>query len=159
MEELKPIAIIAVDPGKRTGVAVWRQDLGIDMFEFEVGEFFDFIHTWVHNLHAQGYDIRIVYEAFIITVNTAKNTQASWSLELIGVLKFLAHRYQLPTTKQAPAVGKTFGTDGKLRYLGWFRKGKGWSGHANDAARHLATYAAQRGLIFTKDQLIEMADV
>ena len=171
----KPIAVIAVDPGKRTGVAEWLESPGeavkvtadwnpFRSCEFEVNEFFDFIHERVHSLVGAGYDVRLVSESFIITINTAKNTQAGWSLELIGVLKFLAHRYQLADVKlQAPSVGKTFGTNGKLKYLGWFKArnvdGVRYDGHANDASRHLATYAAQRGLIFTKQQLVDMADV
>lgn len=165
----KPLAIIAVDPGKRTGVAQWleraaTEDRKFQSFEFDVNEFFDYIHDTVHSLVSQGYDVRLVSESFLITIHTAKNTQAGWSLELIGVLKFLAHRYDLEDVKlQAPAVGKTFGTNSKLKYLDWWRSGTidgvRFVGHANDAARHLATYAAQRSLIFTKEQLIAMADV
>lgn len=157
------LAIIAVDPGKRSGVAIWLEDEGFSSYELEPKDFFDFIHQRVHEL-ALSYDLRLVAESFIITVNTAKNTQSGWSLENIGVLKFLAHRYHLADVKlQAPAVGKTFGTNGKLKYLGWYRSGTidgvRYAGHANDAARHLATYAAQRGLVFTKHQLAAMADV
>lgn len=164
MDSVRPLAIIAVDPGKRTGVAEYGATTEVAIYEFEVNDFYDYIHTRVHELHAAGYDIRLVAESFIITIHTAKNTQAGWSLELIGVLKFLAHRYGLEDVKlQAPAIGKTFGTNAKLRYLGWWKSGNidgvRYVGHGNDAARHLATYAAQRGLIFSKDQLIAMAEL
>lgn len=160
------ITIIAVDPGKRTGVAVWRNET-FSSFEFEVAEFFDFIHSFIHDVYEtteDPNDIHIVAESFIITMNTAKNTQSTWSLELIGVLKFLAHRYHLRgVTLQAPNIGKTFGTNGKLELLDWKKPnnvdGVMYAGHANDAARHLMTYAAQRGLIFTEAELISMADV
>lgn len=160
------LTIIAVDPGKITGVAIWLQG-AVEPFqsmELGVDAFFDFIHTFVHEQVSAGKDVRIVAESFIITINTAKNTQSGWSLEHIGVLKFLAHRYKLrPVTLQAPNVGKTFGTNGKLKLLGWQRKGTidgvRYAGHADDAARHLMTFAASRGLIFTEEQLISMADV
>lgn len=160
-------AIIAVDPGKRTGVAEWLdgQTEPFHSWELEVNDFFAFIEDRIIALQIAGYDdIRLVSESFIITINTAKNTQSGWSLELIGVMKFLAFKYKLQDMKlQAPSIGKTFGTNGKLKYLGWYKSGMvdgvRYVGHANDAARHLATYAAQRGLIFTQAQLIEMADV
>lgn len=136
----------------------------VAIYELQPEEFFDFIHKTVHELASAKYDLRLVCESFIITVHTAKNSQATWSIEMIGVLKFLAHRYKLePVKLQAPAVGKTFGTNAKLRYLGWWRsgmiEGKRYAGHGNDAARHLATYAAQRGLIFSREELVALADV
>lgn len=167
MTSPKPLAIIAVDPGKRTGVATYIENLSkseysVEVYEFDVDEFYDFIHSRIHTLCTDGYEVRLVAESFIITIHTAKNTQATWSLELIGVMKFLAHRYGLENVNmQAPAIGKTFGTNDKLKYLGWWRSGTidgvRFVGHGNDAARHLATFAAQRRLIFTKDQLIDMA--
>jgi hypothetical protein len=167
-EVTKPMAIIAVDPGKRTGVAEWVQKtpnharVEFASYEFDTADFYDYIHDRIHALVGLGYEIRFVVESFIITMHTAKNTQAPWSLELIGVCRFLAHRYHVSHfTMQAPNIGKTFGTNGKLKYLEWYRTGviggMRYAGHANDASRHLATYAAQRGLIFSQDQLVEMA--
>ena len=164
------IAIISVDPGKMTGVAEWiapgndPKEGTFESFEYTVEQFFDYIKTRIGELDSLGYQVHLVCESFLITVQTAKNTQATWSLELIGVLKFLAHLFGLPgVTMQTPSTGKTFGTNGKLKYLGWMRTGTidgvKYVGHANDAARHLATYGATRGLIFTTQQLIDMADV
>uniref|UniRef100_A0AAU6R657 RuvC-like resolvase n=1 Tax=Micrococcus phage Kurnik TaxID=3092208 RepID=A0AAU6R657_9CAUD len=154
-------AIIAVDPGKNSGVAeVYKGPDGwvFDSWELGVDQFFAFIEQRIVDLIGAGYEVRLVAESFLITIHTAKNTQAGWSLEMIGVLKFLAYKYGLgAVTMQAPNIGKTFGTNGKLKYLGWFKSGT--AGHANDAARHLATFAAQRSLVFTKDQLIGMAQL
>ena len=155
------LLIIGSDPGKMTGVATWderKPDADrFDSFELGVTEYFDWLHTTIHEAHSAGMEIRLVCESFIITVHTAKNTQAAWSLELIGVLKFLAHRYGLAEVKmQSPSVGKTFGTDAKLRHVGWWRSK---SGHANDAARHLMTYAATNRLIFNTESLMELAQV
>lgn len=153
------LLIIASDPGKTTGVATWtdRDPSAFDSFELGVEEYFDWLHNTVHEAVSRGDEVRLVCESFLITVMTAKNTQAGWSLELIGVNKFIAHRYSLPPVKlQSPSVGKTFGTDSKLRHVGWLRKGKS---HANDAARHLMTYAATNRLVFGTDVLIELAQV
>ncbi len=48
----------------------------------------------------------------------------------------------MPLTLQTPATGKGFGTDAKLKHLGWYNPTQG--GHSNDAARHLLTYLAVR---------------
>lgn len=152
--------IIAVDPGKMTGVAIWNEENETEKFvafEQDVTTFFDWIHTTVHSqVEAHGADnVQIVCESFIITPATGKNSQAPWSLELIGVCRFLCHRYGLkPLKLQSPAVAKTFATDQKLRAVDWHTKARG---HANDAARHLMTYAATNGLIFDTDTLKKLA--
>lgn len=149
--------LIAQDPGKMTGIATWdTRTETFESFEFTVPEYFDWIHNTVHAANAEGEKIILISESFIITVQTAKNTAAYWSLELIGVMKFLAHRYGLDmVTLQTPAVAKRFMNDQKLKHVGWFKKGT--AGHANDAARHLGTYAAQRKLIFDTNTLMELA--
>jgi len=145
--------VIAVDPGKTSGVATWDGEK-FDSMELDVSSFFDDVHTMIHQAVGRGDTVRLVSESFIITVHTAKNTQATWSLELIGVLKFFAHAYKLePLVLQQPSTGKAFGTDAKLRHMGWYRKGMG---HANDAARHLLTFMATRKMIPT-ETLVELA--
>lgn len=159
------LLIIAQDPGKMTGIATWTDaphlfdiPLGFDSRQFTVTEYFEWIHSAVAAAADYGVDVRFVSESFIITVQTAKNSQAGWSLELIGVMKFLAYQYfRAEITLQTPSVGKTFGSDAKLRHIGWW-KGSG-NGHANDAARHLMTYAATRKLIFDTEALKELAVV
>lgn len=155
--------IIASDPGLTTGVAEYDSSSAAPLNTFQLGveEYFDYLANRVRDeaqrclIDGVDLDVRLVVESFIITVNTAKNTQAGWSLELIGVNKFIAHRFGLkPPTLQSPSVAKTFAPDGKLKHVGWYRPGKG---HANDAARHLMTYAAQRKLIFDVETLKELA--
>src|SRR4051812_36029765 len=62
----------------------------------------------------------VACENFIITAKTVSNSQAPWSLEQIGIAKYLANKYQCPYVKQLPAQAKTFATNSKLRALGWY---------------------------------------
>lgn len=155
--------IISIDPGKATGVAVWcDEDIengyfkkGFTAFEVDVDAFKQFL-AFICTLSGQ-YEFRFVSESFLITAQTAKNTQAPWSLKHIGSFEFVAWVwFQQPVTLQAPNVGKTFGTDAKLRHVGWYTRARG---HANDAARHLITYVASRGMVLGNETLKELADV
>jgi hypothetical protein len=148
--------IIAQDPGKKTGVKTYDTESG-ELWgdELDVREYFTWLHNLVYAAQAGGKEVRFVSESFVITVQTAKNSAANWSLELIGVMKFLAWQYfRAEVTMQTSGVGKTFGTDAKLKVVGWYVKGHG---HENDAARHLMTYAATRRLIFDTETLKELA--
>lgn len=156
--------IIAQDPGKKTGIATWTDEKDIDgiapegfsSFEVDVDGYIQFMAALTGLAASRpDIDVHFVSESFIITMQTAKNTQAGWSLEWIGVMKFIASVwFKKEITLQAPNIGKTFGTDNKLKHLGWWNRGQG---HANDASRHLATYAARRGLIFDTEMLKELA--
>ena len=86
----------------------------------------------------------IVCERFIITAQTGKLSQAPWSLEQIGALRFFAHRLGIPFELQSAADAKRFATEDKLRRAAWARP-KG-AGHARDAQRHLLVYLVRRNL-------------
>jgi hypothetical protein len=135
--------ILALDPGKKTGwaLASFKTDGSV---YFQSGEqtFLEnasFVHT---TAASTGDELSVVSESFTITVNTAKNTQATWSLELIGIYRYLSLAYcREDLTLQAPAAAKRFSSDDRLRAMGWYTPGKG---HANDAARHLMLYMVTR---------------
>lgn len=143
--------IIALDPGKTTGIAVW--DDGV----FYAKELqFNETCTYVEEMAQRfGDELKMVSESFIITQHTAKNTQATWSLELIGVFRFLQRKWVSddPLRLQMPSAAKRFSSDNRLRQMGFWTKGKG---HANDAARHLLLYMATNGFI-PQEKLAELA--
>jgi hypothetical protein len=87
----------------------------------------------------------VVCERFIIGAHTAKLTQAPWSLEQIGALRFFCSRNSIPFVLQNAADAKKFGTDKALNTLGWKRPRGG--GHARDAQRHLLVYLAKKNMI------------
>lgn len=133
--------IMAVDPGKTSGLALY--DRTAESFESFELDFDRTCSTALENAQSKGTDLLIVCESFLITQQTPKNTQAPWSLELIGVMRFLSRTYcGRDITLQAPASAKRFSSDERLRSMGFWTRGKG---HANDAARHLLLTLAGRG--------------
>ena len=88
----------------------------------------------------------VVAERFTITMQTAKNSQAPWSLEVIGMMKWLVSRwwglpYDSCIALQKPSDAKAMVPNELLRSIGlWHRGG---AGHANDAIRH-GVYAYAR---------------
>lgn len=137
--------ILGVDPGKASGIAIisWEPDLGkIDPrveFSTEVQPE-DFAKVVQESL---GYnknpleEFYVACESFTINAQTAKNSQAPWSLENIGVLKHLCREANYPVDKiafQAPVNAKNMFPNPTLKTLEtWHRGG---DGHANDAIRH-----------------------
>lgn len=148
-----PVLTIAVDPGGVTGVA-WLANGEPSTFmstQIEGGR--DGFADWFRMVIAEGFTIDTVFcEDFIITSATARKTPQPDPYRIIGWLeqecRFLGIRFVL----QTPSTGKSFGTDGKLKYVGWFRRG---TGHANDAARHLLT--GMRDTAHVRPLLLEFA--
>lgn len=135
--------IIALDPGKTTGVVVKEGGTVVTHEQMDFMEVASFFHDylWAH----KDEDVKVVVEAFIITMHTAKNTQAPWSLELIGVFRYLTERITGGSIiLQKPSDAKRFASDERLKLMGYYARGKG---HANDAARHLLLFEASRGLL------------
>ena len=127
--------LLAIDPGKLTGVAV------IDITDVEkptvdftaemtVDQFSDYIELY---LFENKDTVRVVIERFIITVATAKKSPQPYSMELIGVVKFLCRKYEIPIWLQNPDERK-FADNTKLKKVNfWHVAGEG---HALDALRH-----------------------
>ena len=92
----------------------------------------------------------VVCERYVVTVRTATLTQAPWSLESIGVLRFLCRQAGIEFHLQNVGDAKRFATDQRLNSLGW-RKPPG-AGHARDAQRHLLIWLVRKG--WTDDRLV-----
>lgn len=134
------MVIIAIDPGKTTGCAVLSDDGTFKAYEYN---FDDTCRTLISAATTYGADLELVSESFIITVNTAKNSAAPWSLELIGVARMVSHLYTgKELVLQPPVNAKRFSSNDRLKRMGWWTPGKG---HANDAARHLLYRRASTG--------------
>lgn len=135
--------VLAVDPGKATGVAVlsWEPEFGKEpevLYSLEVQPegFADDIETalkYMNNIEA----FYVCCESFTINAQTVRNSQAPYSLEQIGVLKHLCRRAGYDPSQiafQAPVNAKNMFPNPTLKKLGtWHRGGEG---HANDAIRH-----------------------
>lgn len=131
--------IVAVDPGKVTGVAKWRRDRPAEIDSLQQ-PCWDAVAT-VHHLMTNGLTA-VVCESYVISSQTLRKTRGeNWSLESIGALRYLAGLFDIPFILQTPADAKSFVTDQKLHAAGWYQPSTG--GHANDAARHLMLYLAR----------------
>lgn len=138
-----PRFVVGIDPGKKTGIAVYdtHKDT-IETWEFDfTEEELARVEDRVLELLADG-DAALSIERFDITPTTHKNSYAPWSLEVTGWLRRMSLRWRVPFIVQARAAGKNFSTDHRLRQLGWYVRGKG---HANDACRYVLLFLVQRG--------------
>lgn len=127
--------ILAVDPGGTTGVVQWYQGQDFLLPDQIVNGRFGF-YRWF-NEEVDQLDIElIVCEDFLITQQSVKKTRQSDALRIIGYLDGWCFVNGVRFVLQTPNEGKGFGTDEKLKHVGWYTVGKP---HATDAARHLLT--------------------
>jgi hypothetical protein len=137
MSEL-PRYVLGVDPGKKTGVALF--DLLFETTEgWEVQD--DRLGFLLEEL-IEKYRPAVVCEAFVINAMTVRNTQAPWSLEGIGIARYLARKYDVPFKTQAQSSAKRFATNERLQALGWYVPGKG---HLADGQRQALLYIVSNG--------------
>lgn len=141
--------ILAVDPGKASGLA---------LFSLETGE--EPILIWAQECQQEEYakpirstlaeypNALVVCERFIINAQTAKKTQAPYSLEQIGILRQClmdAGRNADDIIFQSPSDAKAMFDNPKLKKLEyWF---VGGDGHALDAIRHALLQCVKLGWI------------
>jgi hypothetical protein len=141
--------ILSVDPGKATGMT---------LFSFERGE--EPVLLWAGEYQQEEYakpirdtlveypDVIVVCERFIINAQTAKKSQAPYSLEQIGILKpclMDAGRKADDIILQSPSDAKAMFDNSKLKKLEYWHKGG--EGHALDAIRHALLQCVKLGWI------------
>ena len=139
--------ILAVDPGKATGVCLFSIEKGEDptlMFSWEVTmETFAQIVRWALKAYP---GTEVVCEKFTITARTAKLTQAPYSLEHIGILKQCMMDEKLDYENlplQTPTDAKAMFPNPALKKLGYWHRGG--AGHALDSIRHGLLYMVRTG--------------
>ena len=130
--------VLAVDPGKATGLA---------LFEFTSGQ--EPVLVWSMEVQQEEYakpirevlknnpEAEVVCERFVINAQTVRNSQAPFSLEQIGILKQClidVGRKPDDIYFQSPSDAKGMFDNAKLKKLDyWHKSGEG---HALDAIRH-----------------------
>lgn len=130
--------VLAIDPGLTTGIATW-EDGEFTSLSMTIEQFYNLAHKMI-----DWADV-VVFESYTITLQTLKKSRGeNWSLELIGIIRYLADRYEKPILPQAPSDAMGFASNKKLRALDWYTPGPD---HPNDAARHLLLYLDKRKLI------------
>lgn len=132
--------VLAVDPGGNTGLATWKDGRWTAWAEPAEQALIT-----VHNeLHAGELD-QLISESFIISTATAKKSQDGLvSIEMIGVMRYLARVYGVKFETQTPSDAKSFATDEKLKAWEWWTRGVD---HPRDASRHLMTWLCKQGYI------------
>lgn len=135
--------VLALDPGKMTGWAAWAP--GVDgRPQSGQDEFFDVLERTDRWMAAVGHDGIVVVERYTISKSTLEKSRQSWSLEVIGTVKFLANRHGVELVMQQPSDAKSFVPDSRLRDVGWYVRGQD---HARDALRHLLLFLTRRGMV------------
>jgi hypothetical protein len=135
------IYVLAVDPGKATGIALFSRDgLAEPVLEWSVEvqqeEYAEVIRMVLWD-PVMRYNLDITCERFTINAKTVKNTQAPYSLEQIGILKQCLIDNGRPADDiyfQSPADAKAMFDNPKLKKLEYWHRGG--EGHALDAIRH-----------------------
>lgn len=136
--------IIAIDPGLANGCAHVRvtptELVVVSTAELAPRE----TAAWTRDAirSADPDTTAVVIERFTITAKTAQNTQAPWSLEVIGQTRLIIWDEMGPEREpflQNVADSKAAFTNDRLRRYGLWHKGG--AGHAVEALRHAALFA------------------
>lgn len=83
----------------------------------------------------------VVCENF--SIGGARSQEANVTIEMIGILRYLAHKHGKRFVTQRPGAYKFAGSD-KLKRIGWYTPG---SDHVRSATGHLVLYLAENNLI------------
>jgi hypothetical protein len=141
--------VLAVDPGKMSGVCVFSFSASEPSLVFS-GEYLpeDFAQPIreIFSSYKDSTNFEVVCERFTINAQTVKNSQAPYSLEQIGVLKQIMRDFGMSDVElkfQSPADAKRMFPNEALKKLEYWHKGGG--GHALDAIRHGLLYLAKNG--------------
>lgn len=113
MTEL-PTDWVSIDPGdKHVGFAFWHQDVCLSAFEITPTECVNKLETLIRDLKIDA----IVYEKFALYAWNERSMSGNEFLtsQLIGVIKYLAHRGNVPVHGQFASQHK------RMYKMGWFR--------------------------------------
>lgn len=139
----QPRYVLAIDPGLATGMCLFsmvpdEEPILISSWELSMQEFGP---TARAVFDEYGLDLEVVCEKFTITQETAKKSQAPYSLEVIGMTRLLMWDAGLDGASlplQLPADAKRMFPNPALKTLGYWHRGG--EGHALDSIRHGLLY-------------------
>ena len=136
--------IIAFDPGRTTGVAIFNRQPGPNNPYLTIAQIRNLAPVW-YLLHREAPEL-IVYESFLYQ---RRDKVDLTPVEVIGVIKLYANETGTEIVSQTPAMGKRFWTDDKIKKLDLWEPG---AKHAMDALRHLLYY---RTFALKEQELLE----
>ena len=129
-----PLLVQWYDPGLTTGWACLAADGTFDSGQLsftEIGE------DLVRDAEAYGPALWVGWELYNVTQGGGKVGTPKYSLETIGMLRWICHAHDVTVLKAMPSASRKLGDELKLKKLGWRVPGKR---HANDAAMHLLAW-------------------
>lgn len=135
--------LLAIDPGLATGMSLFdiTDPMEPILIEYQEMSLLDFYVRIPQIFGEYGENLQVVCEDFLITMATAKKTQAPWSLNLIGVLQYFCWKYNVEMTMQKPTE-RMFADNDKIKALGFkFKKG---AGHVTESVRHAIVWMVRR---------------
>lgn len=127
--------VVWVDPGLKTGIAVYKRDTQkVTVIETTLET------TWMtmRDLVPPGPGVAIGWEHFYITAKTAKLTQAPWSLEIIGICRGWAFQKEWDILPAAAPSDRHLGAVKFVDALGWCPRGMRDDGMS--ACQHLLAW-------------------
>lgn len=135
--------IVAVDPGKMTGVA-WTTEEGVLSCELPAMEAVQKVgFLW----RISGGLDRVIVEDFVPRRGQALTWQPD-ALHVIGALRYMARQRRFPMILQRPIPKqRQLGLERELRERGWWSPTKG--GHENAARKHLLMFLQKEGDTWT----------
>jgi hypothetical protein len=134
--------VIFLDPGKTTGLASWNYEYDTFNSTQTPPEDVLALGNWLELLALTNDDnpsfhVAVGWERFIVTPSTVRHGTAYWSLEVIGMVKYLCLKYGFTMLQPQLPSQMSLITDTRLKAAGWYKPGKP---HANDSARHLMKF-------------------
>lgn len=142
--------VLAIDPGKMTGMTLFSYEKGQEPVkiwsrELEQYEVADSVREVLGNSEILP-TLDVVCERFIINAQTVRNSQAPYSLEVIGIVKQClldSGRMMDDIYFQAPANAMAMFTNEKIKKLDYWHRGG--AGHALDSIRHALLRLVAKG--------------
>lgn len=131
--------LVGIDPGKATGIAVWR-DGALDAEltgEYDREGVYRFLDRFCGDVEHQQ------VEWFTISERTTKTDVDYNAIHLIGAIQYAAWRCGNPVAFSTPAEVKQQFPDAALRQAGMWHR----SDHARDAMRHLCRHLVGAGIV------------
>lgn len=132
--------IIGIDPGKMTGLFRLDDDPSRPPTHLECSAY-SAMNELEGQLMAGSVDENFFVVCERYTQQSLRLTPQYDALEVIGVVRWLCHRYGAELILQSRSQKKLV-TSFMLRDIGWWMSGT--KGHTNDAARHVLIYLSTR---------------
>jgi hypothetical protein len=129
-----PSVVLWFDPGLTTGWAYLEMASSFNSGQAPFESIGELLTGWAEIL---GPNLWVGWELYNVTQGGGKAGTPKYSLETIGMLKWICHAHDVTVLKAMPSASRKLGDEIKLKKLDWRKRGQV---HANDAAMHLLAW-------------------